>query len=281
SLPRYVAYGDAYVNNQSFGVPHPEALKGFTHYNIAFWVSTSGGVDNVQAWMQASETVRKAIVNAYNNAGIRLGMSVFGETDSPLANGDNPYHLADQIADFVEQYNLQGVDVDFEEYDAFENRIATKWVIPLTRRLRARLPQNQYYLSHAPVAPLFNTDLYPLGYTWIEQDIGNLIDFYNIQFYNQDDYSTCHTLLLRSGTEWPNTSLIQLNQVYNIPFEKMIVGKPATAQDADNGYIDPHKLAVCIANFAVPAGWRSGCMWWEFAGDIQTNLVPVLELAGL
>lgn len=281
SLPRYIAYGDSYVNNNSFGVPDPKALNGFTHYNIAFWVSTDGGADNVQEWMQASETQRKAIVNAYNKAGIRLGMAVFGETDSPLSNGEDPNRLADRISDFVKKYNLQGVDVDFEEYDAFERKIATRWLIPLTRRLRARLPKNQYYLSHAPIAPLFNTDSYPLGYTWVEKRIGDLIDFYNIQFYNQDDYSTCHSLLLKSEGEWPNTSLIQLNQVYNIPFEKMIVGKPAREQDADNGYINPHKLAVCLANFAVPNGWRSGCMWWEYAGDLQMVLQPVKKLSGL
>lgn len=281
SLPKYIAYGDSYLNNNSFGVPDPSALRGFTHYNIAFWTSTDGGSDNVAEWIQASTTQRKAIVNAYNNAGIRLGMALFGETDAPLSNGNDPYQLANKISNFVKKYNLQGVDVDFEEYDAFENRIATKWLIPFTRQLRANLPQQQYYLSHAPIAPLFNTDSYPLGYTWVQQRIGDLIDFYNIQFYNQDDYADCHTLLLESKGEWPNTALLQLNTVYSIPFDKMIVGKPARKQDADNGYIDPHKLAVCLANFAVPAGWHSGCMWWEYTGDLQRVLLPVKKLAGL
>lgn len=280
-LPKYIAYGDSYLNNNSFGVPDPNALKGFTHYNIAFWTSTDGGSDNVAEWIKASVTQRKAIVKAYNDAGIRLGMALFGETDAPLSNGEDPYKLANRITNFVKKYNLQGVDVDFEEYDAFEQKRATKWLIPFTRQLRANLPKEQYYLSHAPIAPLFNTDSYPLGYTWVEQRIGDLIDFYNIQFYNQDDYSTCHTLLVESKGEWPNTALIQLNQVYGIPFEKMIVGKPAREQDADNGYIDPHKLAVCLANFAVPTGWKSGCMWWEYTGDLQRVLEPVKKLAGL
>ena len=38
----------------------------------------------------------------------------------------------------------------YEEYNLFEQRKATSWLIPLTRQLRVALPrENGYYLSHA------------------------------------------------------------------------------------------------------------------------------------
>lgn len=161
----------------------------------------------------------------YNDAGIRLGVALFGETDKPLSNDNDPWTLAKKIAKFVKKYNLQGVDVDFEEYDKFEQRQATKWVIPLTRALRDALPAGQYYISHAPIAPLFNTDQYPLGYTWVEQRVGSLIDYYNVQFYNQGDYKDCGSLVNKAVGSWPNTALLQLHTVYKIPLSKIVVGK--------------------------------------------------------
>lgn len=67
--------------------------------------------------------------------------------------------------------------------------------------------------SYTAIAPLFNTDIYPLGYTWIEQDIGSLINFYNVQFYNQEDYDDSKTLVVQSGDTWPNTALLQVSSL--------------------------------------------------------------------
>jgi len=92
----------------------------------------------------------------------------------------------------------------------------------LTKELRKQLP-SPYIITHgkdisddsllqlkylssrtAPVAPWFTTDTkqYPKGmYSYLSQSsiIGDLIDFYNIQFYNQPNcYLECTVSLHRT-----------------------------------------------------------------------------------
>ena len=44
------------------------------------------------------------------------------------------------------------------------------------------LPQGQYILTHAPVAPWFSPGLWPdNGYLGVNAAVGNLIDWYNVQ----------------------------------------------------------------------------------------------------
>lgn len=107
----WVTYGDSWVESSSLGVPDPSKLQGFTHYNIAFWMST-GASDNAQEWVQGSQEQQKAIVKSYNDAGIRLGVAIFGATDKPQSDNNDPWDLAKKIVKFVKKNNLQGVDVE-------------------------------------------------------------------------------------------------------------------------------------------------------------------------
>ena len=44
----------------------------------------------------------------------------------------------------------------------------------------------EYIVTHAPVAPWFSPGKFPSGaYLTIDQTVGDLIDWYNIQFYNR------------------------------------------------------------------------------------------------
>ena len=44
-----------------------------------------------------------------------------------------------------------------------------------------------YIVTHAPVAPWFSPGKYPNGaYLTVDQTVGNLIDWYNVQFYNRE-----------------------------------------------------------------------------------------------
>lgn len=87
----------------------------------------------------------------YNKYGIRLGVAVFGAADAPQSNGNDPVVLARTIAAFVKQNNLQGVDVDYEEFDLLTDWSgkAAAWLVPFTQTLRVELPRPQYYISHA------------------------------------------------------------------------------------------------------------------------------------
>merc|ERR1712110_316684 len=99
------------------------------------------------------------------------------------------------------------------------------------------------------------------GYLRVHKEVGDLIDWYNIQFYNQGDenYGTCDNLFNKANPEWPETSVFEIAG-NGIPLEKLVVGKPGRAKkDATNGFVDPKMLGAC-AKDAVGKGWRGGFM---------------------
>ncbi|KZP25555.1 glycoside hydrolase family 18 protein, partial [Athelia psychrophila] len=72
----------------------------------------------------------------------------------------------------------------------------------------------------------------------------------------------CDGLLTASSTTWANTALFQI-AASGVSLDKLVIGKPATTADANNGYIDPATLATCVAD-AKAKGWDAGVMTWEF-----------------
>ncbi|KAH9913915.1 uncharacterized protein B0H18DRAFT_1087947 [Fomitopsis serialis] len=49
----------------------------------------------------------------------------------------------------------------------------------------------------------------------------------------------------------------------NIDLNKLVIGKPASAADASNGYMDTATLASCVLQ-AQSKGWNAGVMTWEY-----------------
>jgi len=149
-----------------------------------------------------------------------------------------------------------------------------------TRQLRVKLPQGQYLLTHAPVAPWFSPGKFGGGaYLTVESTVGNLIDWYNVQFYNQgsSEYTTCAGLLTASSSVWPKTSIFQI-AASGIPLSKLVIGKPAKAGDASNGFISTTTLAHCVLQ-AKNRGWNAGVMVWEFPDAAASWIQSVRSLA--
>lgn len=57
---------------------------------------------------------RSTVKSQYAAAGIKLIVSVFGSTDAPTTNGADPIATANTMAAWVKQFNLDGIDVDYE-----------------------------------------------------------------------------------------------------------------------------------------------------------------------
>ena len=93
---------------------------------------------------------RSIIKSAYSAAGISLIVSAFGSTDKPTSSGADPTSTAQRLADFVSHYDLDGVDVDYEDLDAFDkgDGSAEKWLITFTTTLRSGLAPGAI-LTHA------------------------------------------------------------------------------------------------------------------------------------
>jgi len=171
------------------------------------------------------------------------------------------------MAAWVKQYSLDGVDVDYEDFNAINagDGKAEAWLASFTTQLRKQLPAGTYILTHAPVAPWFSPGLFGGGaYLKVHSTVGSLIDWYNVQFYNQgtNEYTTCNGLLTTSSSTWPNSALFQI-AASGVPLSKLVIGKPANSGDASDGYMSTSTLAGCVAQ-AKNQGWNAGVMVWEF-----------------
>lgn len=120
--------------------------------------------------------------------------------------------------------------------------------------------------DNAALAPWFaDVSKWPGGgMLLVDKKVGSLLDFYNVQFYNQGttEYTTCDGLLTASSSTWPNTALFQIIAA-GVASDKLLIGKPGTTADATNGYTDVITLAGCVSQ-AVGQGWKGGVMAWQF-----------------
>ncbi|KIK68276.1 glycoside hydrolase family 18 protein [Collybiopsis luxurians FD-317 M1] len=261
--PRFVVYSDRFISGET-GPPTVAKVKGFNVFALSFLL-TEGAFDKAEEWTQLTAAQRASVKSQYAAAGVSLVVSAFGSTDAPTSSGADPIATANTMAAWVVQYGLDGIDVDYEDFNAFDAGTAEAWLVSFTKQLRAKLPQGKYILTHAPVAPWFSPNKWTNGgYLAIHKQVGSSIDWYNIQFYNQgaNEYTTCAGLLNASSSTWPQSALFQIS-ANGVTLNKLVIGKPAIASDASNGFINPATLATCVAQ-AKSQGWSAGVMTWEW-----------------
>ncbi|KAI9440679.1 glycoside hydrolase [Lactarius indigo] len=248
AAPHWVIYSDQWFSGEN-GPPDP----------ILSFLLTSGPADQALEWQTISASDRSAIKSQYAAAGIKLLVSVFGATEAPTTAGSDPTTVANTMAAWVKKYDLDGIDVDYEDFGAFDGSggSAVAWLKTFTKQLRVHLPQGSYILTHAPVAPWFQPDAWSGGgYLAIDQAVGGLID------WGGSMYTTCTGLLTNSGGAFPGSSVFEIN-ANGVSLNKIVIGKPAVKGDAANGYMSPSTLASCLV-MAKNKGWSAGVMTWEF-----------------
>ena len=138
-------------------------------------------------------------------------VSAFGGTIHPTSEGKNAATCAAQLADFVQAHNVDGVDLDYEDNAAMQAGTGADWIIEFTRILRQRLPN--HIITHAPQAPYFSPTHYGSeSYLKVHNQVGSMIDFYNVQFYNQgsSSYDTYDKLFFEAGGYFPTTSVSEM-----------------------------------------------------------------------
>jgi len=257
--PRFVVYDDALDGTSE--PPSADQLKGYNVYALSFY-TTDGAQDKAQSWASLSASRRSEIKSSYKAANIKMIVSLFGSENMPTKQ--DPDSIAEDVTQWVKQYDLDGVDVDYEDDNAFNTGSgAETWLISFTKALRSKLPAGSI-LTHAPQAPWFSTDgSWPGGgYMKVHQEVGSDIDWYNVQFYNQGEtaYTSCETLLNKA--DYSGTSVFEIIKA-GVPADKVVIGKPATSQSASNGFVSTTDLAKCVSQ-AKGKGWNGGVMVWEW-----------------
>jgi hypothetical protein len=258
-------------------------------------------VDQAFEWTQLSAQERTDILASYHSAGIVIMASAFGSTDTPTTDGVDPVAAAMSVADFVIEFDLDGIDVDYEDTTALFSGGAVDWLIAFTQTLRAALPADSL-MSHArkPLllllfsyisllitlfaaqGPHFGPNFLDGGYLAVDAAVGPLIDWYNVQFYNRKpelcttllfslnfhvlpegvtEYVDCPGLLTQSSSNNPRTSVFEI-AASGVPLQKIVIGKPASVADANNGFMPTDVLAQCVAQ-AKGMEWSAGAMLFQ------------------
>jgi len=270
-------------------LPQSSDLTGYNVILAAFWLSTNTPAEKVSEFTALSASTRQWILNDYHTHNISFMVSAFGDGDTPTSDGKSPITVADELAAFVKEWQFDGVDIDWEDFAALAEGAnaasgkAEQWLIDFTTELRKQLPKGEYYITHAPVAPWFttNTTRYPKGaYRAVQSAVGGLIDWYNVQFYNQgSDYISCPELLTRSASgEFHNTSLFEIANPANagVTLDKLVIGKPTVAGDATNGFLNLTTLGTCVAE-AKAMNWDAGAFLWEYHPTVSNQGIEAVR----
>jgi chitinase len=180
----------------------------------------------------------------------------------PTTAGYDPMQVAINLALFVTNYNLDGVDIDYQDSIAFSNGIGEQWLLNFMTKLRSLLPN--FLIVHTVNAGYFvGKPIFKNGaYLTVNNQVGSLIDFYNVKYFSQSNstYNTSQSLF-NVSTGWAlNTSVNQLI-AKGISAKKIVVGKTAAPFNADSAsYMNATQLKAAIALEYRYNGWNTGLM---------------------
>lgn len=87
-------------------------------YSILSFLLIGGAADQAAQWASLDAATRTSTKSAYDAAGIKLMVSAFGSTDTPASSKADPVGTGNSMASWVKNNNLDGIDVDFEDFAA-------------------------------------------------------------------------------------------------------------------------------------------------------------------
>lgn len=174
--------------------------------------------------------------------------------------------LVQQIVSWVESVGADGVDIDFEDSDAFTGKAGydgITFLSELTSGLSQALPPGSI-ITHAPQTPYWDENsLYNGAYVKVHSQVGNSIAWYNNQFYNNrrydSDSATKVASYLMVAGEIPPTKLLM--GVSIAPHDEGTI----TLDDMTQNVITPLRAQFPSTPQSTAFG---GVMTWEFASDI-------------
>jgi hypothetical protein len=239
-----------------------------THVNYAFLLPTNTG--GIQAIDNPSKL--QSLVSAAHANGVKVMISVGGWNDGNdsgfeglAANGTYRTNFVNNMISFVNQYGLDGVDIDWEYPD--DGASANNYVALMTQ-LSNEMHSRGKLLTAAVVGTGGNSIL---------SSVFNVVDFLNLMAYdfNNFDHST-YNYATQSINYWKGRGLPANKCVLGVPF----YGRPSwetyaqlVARGADP-YADVFQgvgyngitTIKNKTNLAFDQG--SGIMIWELSGDV-------------
>lgn len=222
-----------------------------THINYAFALPTStGGLQPIENPSKLSSLVSSGHAN-----GVKVLIAIGGWNngddgafESLAANATYRTNFVNTVMNFVNQYGLDGVDMDWEYPDAGAS--ANNYLTLMTQLSTAL--HNQGKLLTAAVVGT--------GGASILSGVFNVVDFLNLMAYDYNSYEhSTYTYASQSLTYWKGRGL---------PASKAILGVPFYARPSWNSY------ATLLANGASPNSDYFGSDYYNGLPTIRnkTNL---------
>ena len=276
------------------------ARAGVTHAICAFWLS-SGAADMVGMFAGtitpfATANDRAAIRK--NTQSMAIMCSCFGASENPVTAPSKASTMANDgatmgkaLAQFVIDNGFDGADIDFEDGGAFTQPAkdagtypdaGTEFLCEMTTALydafrssgkKPPCGSDHFFITHAPQAP-YTVAPWKYVYRVVDEKVGDKIDFYNMQMYNQmaTTYMTCHTLMQDADgglAGSPCSAVMQMatpiGNHKGIPLRRLVVGKPMMPDDAYNtGYMSQVYFAQTVAHQQQTGNRVRGVMAWQW-----------------
>ncbi|WDE01059.1 glycosyl hydrolase family 18 protein [Thalassomonas actiniarum] len=259
-----------YFNNGSIELNNAANLP-YTDINLAFLLPNADSPLNLElagAIAATPTTLTQATTQAVSNlqaSGKKVLLSFGGGTvasDTYHQLAGNETQLAQNIAGFITDNQLNGVDIDFEDTAAFTGDAGyngVDFLINLTKALRLVLPAPNYLITHAPQPPYLESGNPMGGYVQVMAEAGEDIDWLNLQFYNNPPWSANPQEIVCSYEKYA--------QLPGLDAEKLLIGLPVTQHDAGSGYMPVDEIISDVIEPVQANGTLGGMMNWQFSSD--------------
>jgi chitinase len=253
----------------------------YTNVIVANLQPTSPGDWTLKGWGTAFDDQLQNNIRLLQRSDKKVLISFGGANNHKSGLGKAAYEyyagnvtgLVNQILSFVNYYNFDGVDIDYEDDAGFGDNAAydgVEFLSALTSGLYQALPSSKRLISHAPAPPYWDSgSSYARGgtapYYQIWQNVGNQISWFNNQFYDNPAYDATAALKVEkyqaiAGLTGAGQQLIGA-----------LVGNPALYEPKhqDEGYISlDHFVDNVISPLIAQYGFNfGGVVGWEFAQD--------------
>ena len=274
------------ANTSANLITDPSLLAGYNTYVLAFWTTyaptkpadaTGGPMDSLEAWVNLTSSDRAAMKKKFHDAGIRITFTCFGGMDDHTTwSPEYAQQVAVDVAAFTQQYDLDGVDIDYEafNYAATDPVDTMLFLTTLTTTLRQNLPR-PYMLTYS-VWPRW----FAAGDIWssrpesvASQDMDD-IDYVNAMFYGGPNiWDTCTELMTDAGT-YPGTSFGEIVAQGTIPANKLLVGRQMYGTNASdrNGTM----VGECLKGHEV-----GGVATWQYYPNFPNYIGDLRAAAGI
>ncbi|SMF17211.1 Glycosyl hydrolases family 18 [Tistlia consotensis] len=242
-----------------------------THLNLAFAIPSASNPLTLEISGNLTSTLLGQVPQV-QAAGKKVMLSFGGGTVSSAqyqAMVGNEPAIAAQLAAFVKQYGLDGIDVDYEDSGALMNNSGYnggEFAITLTNSIHDALAGvgRGKLISHAPQPPYIAGPEYSGGwnvYATIWTETAGKIDWLNMQYYNNPGFNDADQVVAHYQTllkGWSGFAGLKPKQ--------LLVGKPIGQGDAGSGWIPAADIVSDIID-PLQAGGIGGAMGWQFSSD--------------